>query len=111
MRVRMQDSGLVARPPSTGGQLTTLLPRSQPHSPPAPAALPPKSPPTVRAHRYASAFHYFSTSINLKPDFPSSYMYLAITLNRLDDFDNACQARRPRVPACRQRVALARAAP
>ena len=40
----------------------------------------------------ASAFHYFSTSINLKPDFPSSYMYLAITLNRLDDFDNACQA-------------------
>jgi len=42
--------------------------------------------------QYASAFHYFSTSINLKPDFPSSYMYLAITLNRLDDFDNACQA-------------------
>jgi len=42
--------------------------------------------------QYASAFHYFSTSINLKPDFPSSYMYLAITLNHLDDFDNACQA-------------------
>merc|ERR1719353_2307291 len=42
--------------------------------------------------QYASAFHYFSTSINLKPDFPSSYMYLAITLNRLEDFDNACQA-------------------
>jgi len=42
--------------------------------------------------QYASAFHYFSTSINLKPDFPSSYMYLAITLSRLDDFDNACQA-------------------
>ena len=40
----------------------------------------------------ASAFHYFSTSINLKPDFPSSYMYLAITLSRLDDFDNSCQA-------------------
>lgn len=28
----------------------------------------------------ASAFHFFSSSINLKPDFPSSYMYLAITL-------------------------------
>ena len=27
--------------------------------------------------QYASAFHYFSTSINLKPDFPSSYMCLA----------------------------------
>eukprot|EP00741_Cyanophora_paradoxa_P015999 tig00000042_g15445.t1 len=42
--------------------------------------------------QYASAFHYFSASINLKPDFPSSYMYLAITLARLDDFDNACSA-------------------
>ena len=30
--------------------------------------------------QYASAFHYFSASINLKPDFASSYMYLAITL-------------------------------
>ena len=42
--------------------------------------------------QHASAFHYFSTSINLKPDFPSSYMYLGITLSRLEDFDNACQA-------------------
>jgi len=42
--------------------------------------------------QYASAFHYFSASINLKADFPSSYMYLAITLSRLDDFDNACSA-------------------
>lgn len=42
--------------------------------------------------QYASAFHYFSTSINLKPDFSSSYMYLAVTLSRLDDFDNACSA-------------------
>ena len=40
----------------------------------------------------ASAFHFFSSSINLKPDFPSSYMYLAITLAKLDDFDNACAA-------------------
>lgn len=42
--------------------------------------------------QYASAFHFFSASINLKPDFPSSYMYLAITLSKLDDFDNACSA-------------------
>lgn len=42
--------------------------------------------------QYASAFHYFSASINLKPDFPSSYMYLAITLSRLNDVDNACSA-------------------
>lgn len=42
--------------------------------------------------QYASAFHYFSASINLKPDFAHSYMYLAITLSRLDDYDNACAA-------------------
>merc|ERR1712100_554141 len=42
--------------------------------------------------QYASAFHYFSASINLKADFASSYMYLAITLSRLDDFSNACSA-------------------
>ena len=40
--------------------------------------------------QYASAFHFLSASINLKPDFASSYMYLAITLSRLEDFDNAC---------------------
>ena len=44
------------------------------------------------AGQCASAFHFFSSSINLKPDFPSSYMYLAITLAKLDDFDNACSA-------------------
>jgi len=42
--------------------------------------------------QYASAFHFFSSSINLKPDWPSSYMYLAITLSRLEDFANACSA-------------------
>ena len=36
--------------------------------------------------QFASAFHYFSASINLKPDFASSYMYLAITLAKLDDY-------------------------
>ena len=42
--------------------------------------------------QYASSFHFFSASINLKADFAASYMYLAITLARLDDFDNACAA-------------------
>jgi len=42
--------------------------------------------------QYASAFHYLSASINLKPDFASSYMYLGVTLARLDDFENACSA-------------------
>uniref|UniRef100_A0A7S1X3Q1 Bardet-Biedl syndrome 4 n=1 Tax=Tetraselmis chuii TaxID=63592 RepID=A0A7S1X3Q1_9CHLO len=42
--------------------------------------------------QYASAFHFFSASVNMKPDFPHSYMYLAITLSKLDDFDNACSA-------------------
>lgn len=40
----------------------------------------------------ASAFHFFSASINLKSDFAASYMYLAIALARLDDFENACSA-------------------
>mmetsp|Transcript_6202 Transcript_6202/g.21988 ORF Transcript_6202/g.21988 Transcript_6202/m.21988 type:complete len:179 (-) Transcript_6202:752-1288(-) len=46
----------------------------------------------LHTEQYASAFHYFSSSINLKPDFPSSYMQLAIALSRLDDYDNACAA-------------------
>mmetsp|Transcript_6204 Transcript_6204/g.21997 ORF Transcript_6204/g.21997 Transcript_6204/m.21997 type:complete len:398 (-) Transcript_6204:1045-2238(-) len=64
----------------------------------------------LHTEQYASAFHYFSSSINLKPDFPSSYMFLsllaltptliscctsrqlAIALSRLDDYDNACAA-------------------
>ncbi len=46
----------------------------------------------LNTEQYASAFHFLSASINLKPDFPSSYMYLGITLSRLDDFENACSA-------------------
>ncbi|RYG45284.1 tetratricopeptide repeat protein, partial [archaeon] len=42
--------------------------------------------------QYASAFHYLSASINLKPDFASAYMYLGITLARLGDYDNSCSA-------------------
>lgn len=42
--------------------------------------------------QYASAFHFFSVAINLKPNFASSYMYLAICLNKLDDYENSCSA-------------------
>ena len=28
----------------------------------------------------------------MKPDFSNSYMFLAITLNKLKDFDNSCAA-------------------
>ena len=35
---------------------------------------------------------FFSACANLKPDFASCYAYLAVTLARLDDFDNACAA-------------------
>mmetsp|Transcript_3896 Transcript_3896/g.7182 ORF Transcript_3896/g.7182 Transcript_3896/m.7182 type:complete len:509 (+) Transcript_3896:138-1664(+) len=44
------------------------------------------------AGQYASAFHFLSASINLKPDFPPAYMYLGMILSKLDDFDNARSA-------------------
>ena len=46
----------------------------------------------LNTKQYASAYHYFSEAINLKPDFSNTYMYLGITLNRLNDFSSACQA-------------------
>lgn len=46
----------------------------------------------LNKQQYASAFHFFSASINLNPNFAATYMYLAITLARLDDFDNSCAA-------------------
>jgi len=42
----------------------------------------------------ASAFHYFSASINLNSSNARSYGYLAVALGKLDDFDNACTAYR-----------------
>jgi Bardet-Biedl syndrome 4 protein len=39
--------------------------------------------------QYASAFHYLNATINLKPDWAQSYCFLAVALNRLDDFSNA----------------------
>ena len=46
----------------------------------------------LNTEQYASAFHYFSSAISLKPDFSNSYMYLGITLSKLGDFDNSCGA-------------------
>jgi len=42
--------------------------------------------------QHASSFHYLSASINLRPDFPSSYMLLAVCLARLKDVDNSLSA-------------------
>ena len=42
--------------------------------------------------QHASAFHYFSAAINLKPEFAHSYMYLGIALSKLEDLENACLA-------------------
>ena len=46
----------------------------------------------LTTEQHASAFHYFSTSINLNPSYARSYMYLAVALSRLDDFENSCSA-------------------
>ncbi len=42
--------------------------------------------------QFASAFHFFSVAINLKPNFANSYMYLGISLNKLEDYENSCSA-------------------
>ena len=46
----------------------------------------------LAAGQNASAFHYFSSSINTKSDFAHTYMYLAVALAKLDDIDNASAA-------------------
>lgn len=42
--------------------------------------------------QYASAFHYFSTTINLQPTYARAYTYLALSLAKLEDFENSCAA-------------------
>jgi Bardet-Biedl syndrome 4 protein len=42
--------------------------------------------------QYASAFHYLSASLNLKPNYSSGFMYLGITLAKLNDINNSCAA-------------------
>ncbi len=39
--------------------------------------------------QYASAFQFLSAAINLRPDYPPSYMYLGVALAHLGDPDNA----------------------
>lgn len=46
----------------------------------------------IRLEQYASAFHFLSSAINLKPDDAGCYMLLGITLEKLDDFENSCAA-------------------
>ena len=46
----------------------------------------------MNTQQFASAYHYFSVAINLKPDFSNSYMYLGITLNKLKDFESSNQS-------------------
>jgi len=46
----------------------------------------------LTTEQYASAFHYFSTAINLQPTYARAYTYLALALAKLDDFENACAA-------------------
>lgn len=46
----------------------------------------------IASLQFASAFHYLSASINLRPAYARSYTYLALALARLDDFENSCAA-------------------
>lgn len=46
----------------------------------------------LSTQQYASAFHYFNATISLNPYFSSSFMYLALALSNLGDFENACVA-------------------
>eukprot|EP00051_Salpingoeca_urceolata_P013722 m.173628 g.173628 ORF g.173628 m.173628 type:complete len:481 (-) comp17874_c0_seq2:36-1478(-) len=43
----------------------------------------------LNTKQYASAFHYLSAAVNLKPDFPHSYMLLGVALSHLGDLHNA----------------------
>lgn len=46
----------------------------------------------LNTQQYASAYNYFTASLNINPNFAMTYMYIGITFNRLDDFENSCQA-------------------
>ena len=55
---------------------------------------------SLHTGQYASAFHYFSAAINLQKvpnlhptkDEAKAYVYLALSLAKLDDFENSCAA-------------------
>lgn len=42
--------------------------------------------------QFASSFHYFTVAINGNPTHAYSYMFLGLSLNKLNDFNNAVQA-------------------
>lgn len=42
--------------------------------------------------QYASAYHFLSASASMRPNIYQTFMYLGITLSRLGDFNNACNA-------------------
>ena len=46
----------------------------------------------LHTEQFASAFHYLSAAINLRPAFAAAYVHLGLALTRLDDLDNACAA-------------------
>ncbi|KAL0223724.1 hypothetical protein P9112_003114 [Eukaryota sp. TZLM1-RC] len=46
----------------------------------------------MNCEQYASAFHYLSTCLNLKPDFHTAFTYLGVVLGKLNDFDNCIAA-------------------
>ena len=42
--------------------------------------------------QYVSSFQHFSTAINLQPTYAKAYLYLAVSLSKLDDFQNCSSA-------------------
>jgi Bardet-Biedl syndrome 4 protein len=46
----------------------------------------------LHTEQFASAFHYLTAAINLRPAFASAYTHLGLALTRLDDLDNAVAA-------------------
>lgn len=46
----------------------------------------------MNLQQYATAFQFFSQSLNLKPNYYLSYMYIGIVLDKLGDFQNSCNA-------------------
>ncbi|KAL4484990.1 hypothetical protein ABPG74_020167 [Tetrahymena malaccensis] len=46
----------------------------------------------MTSQQYATAYFFFTVSINLRPNYAITYMHLGQCLNRLEDFPNACSA-------------------
>ena len=46
----------------------------------------------LHTEQFASAFHFLTAAINLRPAFAAAYVHLGLALTRLDDLDNACAA-------------------